>query len=147
MCFLLAVALLFQQPANSIPIDADVAAVSHQLSTFAQRMHDKQEDAILGSFTPDAVFIDPSDRGFSTPAQRRKLYDQVLATYDSDLHFDEPTIVMHGHSFHTSGKFTEKLRNRQTGAVQQISGTYQFRLATFYDGHWAFTRMEWVMAR
>lgn len=110
-------------------------------------MHDKQENAILASYTNDAVFIDPSGKRFSTPVEMRKLYDQVFADYDSDLHFSEPTVFMNGHSYHLSGTFSEDLRDRHTGEVQHLSGTYQFRVAAFYDGHWSFTRMEWGMTQ
>jgi ketosteroid isomerase-like protein len=138
-------ALLFlQSPPASTSVGPNITA---QLNLFAQRMHDKQEDAILASYTKDAVFIDPSGKRFTTPEQMRKLYDQVFATYDSDLHFSEPSLLMNGHSFHVSGTFTEDLRDRHTGTVQHIHGTYQFRLAAFHDGHWAFTRMQWHMAQ
>jgi ketosteroid isomerase-like protein len=136
--------LLLQLPLTN---DPSIPVITAQLNTYAQRMHDKQEDAILASYTNDAVFIDPSGMRFTTPAQMRKLYDQVFATYDSDLHFSAPTLVMHGHSYHVSGTFTEDLRDRRTGTVQHIHGTYQFRLAAFYDGHWAFTRMQWGMTQ
>jgi ketosteroid isomerase-like protein len=78
-------------------------------------MHDKQEDAILTSYTPGAVFIDPSGKRFSTPEQRRKLYDQVFATYDSDLHFDRPTIVMH------ATPFTPRESSRRRCAIARLA--------------------------
>jgi ketosteroid isomerase-like protein len=139
--------LLLQSPPVQPAGNPDIVAVTKQLNIFAQRMHDKQEDAILVSYTPDAVFIDPSGKRFTTPTQMRKLYDQVFATYDSDLHFSTPVLVMHGHAYHVSGTFTEDLRDRHTGTVQHLSGIYQFRLAAFYDGHWSFTRMQWGMTQ
>jgi ketosteroid isomerase-like protein len=144
MCLFFAAILLLQHAA--VPAaDPSLPEITQELNTFAQRMHDKKEDAILRSYTADAVFIDPSGKRFSTSSQLRALYDQVFATFDSDLRFEQPVIVRRGHSYHTSGVFTETLRNRKTGQVQHISGRYQFNLTPFYDGHWAFTRMQWSM--
>jgi ketosteroid isomerase-like protein len=138
-------ALVLQSAGGPAP-QPDRSIVAGQLSIFAQRMHDKQESAILSSYTRDAVFIDPSGKRFSTPAQLRALYDQVFDNFDSDLHFGPPAVRLHGSAFHASGTYTETLRNRKTGAVQQIQGTYDFTLRTYYDGHWSFSRMKWTMA-
>jgi ketosteroid isomerase-like protein len=140
------IAVLLQQPVQAPPPGSNSAVIAQQLSVFAQRMHDKQENAILSSYTRDAVFIDPSGKRFSTPAQLRALYDQVFDNFDSDLHFGPPAVRLHGSAFHASGSYTETLRNRKTGAVQQIQGTYDFTLRTYYDGHWSFSRMKWTMA-
>ena len=141
----LVIAVLLQQPASAPAPDRD-AAVSQQLSVFAQRMHDKLENDILSSYTRDAVFIDPSGKRFNTPAQLRALYDQVFDNFDSDLHFGPPTVRHRGSAFHASGSYTETLGNRKTKAVQQIQGTYDFTLRTYDDGHWSFSRMKWTMA-
>jgi ketosteroid isomerase-like protein len=139
--FLLAT-LLLQQPA-AVP-NPSTSAIVQQLTLFAQRMHDKQETAILASYTSDAVFLDPEGHRFETPAQLRKLYDQVFATFDADLHFDPPSIDQRGHSFHTAGTYTETLTNRKTGEVQHLHGRYRINFSPFYDGHWAITRMQWL---
>jgi ketosteroid isomerase-like protein len=142
----LVMAVLLQQPPTTPASDSNTAFIAQQLSVFAQRMHDKQESAILSSYTRDAVFIDPSGKRFSTPAQLRTLYNQVFDNFDSDLHFGPPTVRVHGSAFHSSGAYTETLRNRKSGVSQQIHGTYDFTLRSYYDGHWSFSRMQWTMA-
>jgi ketosteroid isomerase-like protein len=144
MWLALLMAVSLQQPSVAPAPDTDVV-VAQQLSIFAQRMHDKQESAILSSYTRDAVFIDPSGKRFNTPAQLRSLYDQVFDNLDSDLHFGPPTVLRRGSAFQASGTYTETLRNRKTGVLQQIHGTYDFNLRTYYDGHWSFSRMKWTM--
>jgi ketosteroid isomerase-like protein len=142
---LLLSAALLQQPADVVALKRD-AVIAQQLAIFAQRMHDKQEEAILSSYTRDAVFIDPSGKRFSSPEELRKLYDQVFDILDSDLHFGPPMVRRRGSAFHASGSYTEILGNHKTGAIQQIHGTYDFTLRSFYDGHWSFSRMKWTMA-
>jgi len=142
---LLVSAALLQQPADA-PAPKRDAVIAQQLAIFAQRMHDKQEEAILSSYTRNAVFIDPSGKRFSSPIAIRKLYDQVFDNLDSDLHFGPPEVRRHGSAFRASGTYTETLGNHKTGAVQQIHGTYDFTLWTYYDGHWSFSRMKWTMA-
>jgi ketosteroid isomerase-like protein len=118
---LMSVALL-RQAAVAVAPDRDTSAIAQQLSIFAQRMHDKQEEAILSSYTRDAVFIDQSGNRFSSPLALRKLYDQVFDNLDSDLHFGPPAVRRNGSAFHAIGTYTETLGNRETGSVQQIQG-------------------------
>lgn len=126
------------------PQDPTRSELVHQLDLFAQRMHDKQENEILASYSRYAVFEDPSGQRFSTPAQLRKLYDHVFAAYDSDLHLGAPTILWVGHSAHLSGTYTETLRDRRTGQLQHPKGEYRFHLMKLSSGEWTFTLMQWT---
>jgi len=137
--------LIFQQPTVTVP-EADIRAINDQLNLYAQRMHDKQEDAVLASYTKDATFVDPAGHHCTTPAQLRQLYDTIFATYDSDLHFNSPEIHLRGTAFHVSGTYTETLRDRKSGHTMHSHGTYNFTLRSFYDGRWSFSRMQWTGA-
>ena len=109
---------------------------------FVRDLHDKKVDDVLELYTADAVFVQPDGTEVSGPGLR-KLYEQVTTSLDSDLHLHATVLGYAGGKVEESGEYTETLRHRDTGKVDEIKGTYKFAGRMEADGSWRFTRMEW----
>jgi ketosteroid isomerase-like protein len=114
-------------------------------SRFIRDLHDKNIDDVLTLYTPDAIFIGPDAHRYSGPALR-KLYEQVTAAFDSDLHLKRLGLTRSNSIAVEHGTYTETLRNRATGNVKHIHGTYRFKAQEQSDGRWLFMRMAWTQA-
>ena len=139
-----AAALLFQN-APAQPTTPDLPT-----QRWIQDMQTKNLDDVLALYTPDAIFIDPSGKQFSTPDALRKLYEQVFATYDSDLSRGKGTITIQGNPevpgaiAIEAADYTENLRTRATNTTVQVCGGYRFTYILQQNGHWLISRMEWT---
>jgi len=128
-------------------------ATSPQLPTqnWILDMAAKNLDDILSMYTPDAVFVDPSGKQFSTPAAIHDLYVQIFATYDSNLTRGKGTIAIEGNPqvpgaiAVESAAFTEDLRTRATNTTAHICGDYRFTYVLQKNSKWLISRMEWTM--
>jgi ketosteroid isomerase-like protein len=98
---------------------------------------------VLTLYTADAVFVNPDGSVAHSGPELRKLYEQVTATLDSDLHLHLESIQQMGRHVEESGSYTETLRHRDTGKVEEVKGTYLFVGRCEADGQCRYTRMEW----
>ncbi len=139
----LAAALLLQSP---------TPAQSPNLPTqrWILDMQAKNLEDVLSLYTPDAVFIDPKGHQFTTPDALRKLYQQVFATYDSDLTRGKGTIAIQGDPQVAgavaveAADYTENLTTRATKTIAHVCGDYRFTYILQKDGNWLISRMEWT---
>jgi ketosteroid isomerase-like protein len=109
---------------------------------FVRDLHDKKIDELLALYTPDAVFVNPDGKRIPRAGLRR-LYDQVTAALDSDLHLTTVRIRRHGNTAVETGTYTETLGHRDTGQIENVHGAYLFALRRAADGRWRYARMEW----
>jgi len=124
---------------SGMPAGQTVASLDER---FVRDLHQKKIDDVLTLCTPDAVFVNP-DGSQATGAGLRKLYEQVTAAFDSDLHLSPMSIQRHGKTATESGTYTETLGHRDTGRIDHVPGTYCFAMRRDSDGRWRYTRMEW----
>jgi uncharacterized protein (TIGR02246 family) len=110
---------------------------------FVRDLHDKNVDDAMTLYTPKAVFVGPDGKTSKGIAEIRKLYEQVTTTYDSDLHLTTTNLRRNNNVVIEHGKFTETLRTRETGATQQVSGTYIFLHNRQPDGTWLIAMQKW----
>jgi ketosteroid isomerase-like protein len=131
--------LLIQTPAAD-PVQPDFAATLNQ--QFVHDLHDKKIDDVLKLYTADAVFVNPDGSEHSGP-ELRKLYEQVAAAFDSDLHLKCVSIKRDLNTLIEDGTYTEELGHRDTGKTDHVQGTYRFTVHLDADGEWRYSRMEW----
>jgi ketosteroid isomerase-like protein len=145
MLFLVLTALAFLQP--SAPATTKRPAYPPiQTDRFARDLHEKNIGDILSISTLNSVFVEPSGKTYTGDEELRELYEQVTGTYDSDLHLTS-TRVDHSRTFAIEhGTYTETLRNRATGAVQEVHGTYVFVHERQPNGEWLIARQTWTGA-
>ena len=142
MVIFLALMLWVQTQAGGPGAVSPADAVDRLDARFVLDLHDKKIDDVLTLYTADAVFVQPDGTEVSGPGMR-KLYEQVTSTLDSDLHLQRASLK---HSLNTiieDGTYTETLKHRDTGKVDDVKGTYRFTLHLVVDGQLRFSRMEW----
>jgi ketosteroid isomerase-like protein len=139
MVFSLILMIFFQAPAAGVRVPPFAAALD---ARFVRDLHDKKMDDVLTLYTADAVFVNP-DGSTATGPGMRKLYEQVFAAFDSDLHLKPAHFGRHGDTGVEDGTYEEALGHRDTGKVDQIHGTFRFSMRRDSDGQWRYTRMEW----
>jgi hypothetical protein len=124
---------------------------------FVRDMRAKDMEDALSMYEEMAIFIDPEGHTFIGADALRKLYEQVFATYDSDLHLHRTGLAPTGRIYSDlqpgrpvsplsveTGDYDEDLRLRATGVVQHLCGEYKF-IWRFTDRRtWLISRMEWT---
>jgi uncharacterized protein (TIGR02246 family) len=140
---LLLVATLVLAQAAAPPQASHQPAPALQDDRFVRDLHDKDIDDVLTLYTPKAVFVNPDGTSSKGLEEIRKLYEQVTATYDSDLHLTTTNLRRTNNTIIEHGRFTETLRIRATGATQQSSGTYIFLHERQSDGTWLIAMQKW----
>jgi hypothetical protein len=88
------------------------------------------------------VFVNPDGSEHTGPALR-KLYEQVTAAFDSDLHLKCVGVKRNLNTLIEDGTYTEKLGHRDSGKIDRVHGTYRFTVHLDADGKWRYSRMEW----
>jgi ketosteroid isomerase-like protein len=139
MLISLAILLLLQAPAESPTLPVFAAALDGR---FVRDLHDKKIDDVLTLYTPNAVFVNP-DGSEATGPGLRKLYEQVTAAFNSDLHLKCVSLKRDLNTVLEDGTYTEELGHRDTGKIDRVRGTYRFTMHLDTDGKWRYSRMEW----
>jgi ketosteroid isomerase-like protein len=141
MAIFLTVLLLMQAGSGGPAVSPEIVA-DRLDARFVQDLHEKKVDDVLTLYTPDAVFVQPDGTEVSGPGLR-KLYEQVTAALDSDLHLHRTILKRNVNTVIEDGTYTETLGHRDTGKVDEVKGTYRFTMHRDGDGPWRFLRMEW----
>jgi ketosteroid isomerase-like protein len=143
MIRLLLAALLMQQP----PLPPRPPRPNLPTQRFIDDLRTKNLDDILALYAPEAVFVDPEGHTFATPAARRAFYEQIFATYDSDLVLNSSSLsISRDGGTGTAvdrGTYTEVLTVRATGAVRHPHGSYILTWHLQPNGAWLITRVVW----
>ena len=142
--------LLQPAPLSIIPHLAKNQPPALPTREFVYAMHSKNIDGVLTLYSPDAVFTDPEGHTFNTPQALRSLYEQVFATYDSDLDFTRTSIKVKGDQNKAgttvleADNYHETLRTRKTNQVQEVCGQCIFTWVRTDDGRWLMTSQVWT---
>jgi ketosteroid isomerase-like protein len=139
MTIMFALFMLFQSRAGGLPAQDLVRGLDGR---FVRDLHEKKIDDVLKLYTPDAVFVNP-DGTEATGSGLRRLYEQVTKTFDSDLHLNQASLKHNLNTLIEDGTYTETLRHRDTGKIDDVKGTYRFTMHLDADGQWRYSRMEW----
>jgi ketosteroid isomerase-like protein len=109
---------------------------------FVLDLHDKKIDDVLALYSAGAVFVQPDGHEVSA-AGLRTLYQQVTSALDSDLHLKRTSLKRNVNTVIEDGTYTESLRHRDTGKVDDVKGIYRFTMHRDDTGQWRYSRMEW----
>lgn len=118
---------------------------------FVSDMRTKNIDDVLQLYAPDAVFVDPNGNKFATPDDLRKLYEQVFATYDSDIEFTRTSLKLVKGDASKVGSlavetdaYRENLLARKTKQVQVVCGESTSSWVRQDDGRWLMSSQTWT---
>jgi ketosteroid isomerase-like protein len=153
-CAVLAFAV-FVFAAVLAPIDFDAAtAANPEASTLAtlakireawvQDLRTKQLEPILTCYAPNAAFLQPNGERITGSAALRTLFQNIMATFDSDLMLNSKNLETSGDLAYDSGEFEETLTNIASGAKISSKGSYVVIYKRQSNGNWQIVQHVWT---
>jgi ketosteroid isomerase-like protein len=131
-------------PANLAAKDPTLVALTKMREDWVRDLRTKQLEPILAFYAPDAVFLQPTGERINGTAALRTLFQNIMATFNSDL-------VLHGQNFeasgdlaYDSGDFEETLTTIATGAKMMSKGSYIIIFKRQPNGSWHIVQHAWM---
>jgi ketosteroid isomerase-like protein len=112
------------------------AALAKIRETWIQDLRTKQLEPILKFYAPDAVFLQPTGERITGSAAIRKLFQSIMAAFNSDLTLHSQNLEASGDLAYDSGDFHETLTNTATGAKIASKGSYIIIFKRQPGGNW-----------
>lgn len=131
------------QPAGA----AMVTVITNLREEWARHLSLREVDSAIAMYAPTAVFIDPHGAREVGRQSLKKLFSFVVASFDSDLHFEPHTISIAGNVATDTGNFHDNLHQRgdPAGVVIPLSGDYTTRYKQSPDGQWRIIEQAWTL--
>ena len=104
----------------------------------------KQLEPILKLYAPDAVFLQPTGERITGSAALRTLFQNIMATFDSDLTLHSQNLETSGDLAYDSGDFQESLTTIATGAKITARGSYIVIFKREPNGSWQIVQHVWT---
>jgi len=101
-----------------------------------QDLRTKQLEQIPKFYASDAVFLQPSGERLTGAAALRTLFQNIMATFNSDLTLRSQRLETSGDLAYDSGEFQEMLNTIATGAKITSKGRYIMIFKRTPDGGW-----------
>lgn len=127
------------------------ASQDHTLANLAkiregwvQDLHAKQLEPILKFYAPDAAFLQPNGDRIVGSAALRSLFQNIMASFTSDLTLHSRNLEASGDLAYDSGDFEESLTNLATGAKIASKGSYVVIYKRQPDGNWKIVQHVWT---
>lgn len=144
---LLACAITGSAQSSNSPASAESANVFRRLrEEWASHLRQKQIEASVEMFAPDADFLPPDGTRIHGTAELRKLYQSVTAAFDSDLIFDSSRVEISGDLAYDTGSYREQLTERTTNKPHMLTGTYLTIYRRDSANHWRIVEQAWTVS-
>jgi peptidoglycan/xylan/chitin deacetylase (PgdA/CDA1 family) len=127
-------------------VQSNVEAFVPLRTAWAQRLREKNVQACVAQYTPDAIFVEPDGSRVTGAAALRELYEMVTTTFDSDLEFDSKHVEISANEATDTGTYREVLTTRATGKRQLMQGGYETDYRKGKDGQWLIAKQSWTSA-
>ena len=111
---------------------------------WVQDLHTKQLELILKFYAPDAAFLQPNGDRIVGSAALRPLFQNIMASFTSDLTLHSRNLEASGNLAYDSGDFEESLTNLATGAKIASKGSYVVIYKRQPDGSWKIVQHVWT---
>src|ERR1700732_3015415 len=106
------------------PQASTIVTLAKIREAWVQDLRTKQLEPILKFYAPDAVFLQPTGERITGSAALRALFQNVMATFNSDLTLHSQNLETSGDLAYDSGDFQETLTTNATGAKMTSTGSY-----------------------
>lgn len=110
-------------------------------------LRDKQLDKAMSLYTDDAVFFSPESPAAKGKPAIRKLFTQVMKTYNSNIEFQNYHTVLYGSMAYENGDYTETLVNNSTKQKLNLKGCYLMILKRHANGQWQIVQQMWTAVK
>jgi ketosteroid isomerase-like protein len=118
------------------PQASTLATLAKIREAWVQDLRTKQLESILKFYAPDAAFLLPSGDRITGSAALRTLFQNIMATFNSDLTLNSQTLDASGDLAYDSGDFVETLTTIATGAKVNSKGSYIMIYKRQPNGSW-----------
>jgi ketosteroid isomerase-like protein len=144
LAFASALALTSSLTATAAPQSSTIAALAQIREAWVQDLRTKQLEPILKFYGPDAVFLQPSGERITGSAALRALFQNIMATFNSDLVLHSLNLETSGDLAYDSGEFQENLTTIATGAKITSKGSYIIIFKRQSNGSWQIVQHVWT---
>jgi ketosteroid isomerase-like protein len=147
---LLALATLFAPnfslPASAKPQVSTLVDLAKIREDWVQDLRNKQLEPILKFYGPNAAFLQPTGERITGSAALRSLFQNIMATFNSDLTLHSQNLETSGDLAYDSGDFQETLTNIATGAKITAKGSYIiiYKRQPGPTGAWQIVQHVWT---
>jgi len=121
-----------------------LARLAEIREAWVRDLRTKQLEPILKLYATDAAFLQPNGERITGAAALRSLFQNIMATFDSDLTLHSKSLETSGDLAYDSGDFEELLTNRASGAKIASKGSYIIIFKRQADGSWQIVQQVWT---
>ena len=136
LAFATILAPAFSPTATAAPQASTIVTLAKMREAWVQDLRTKQLEPILKFYAPDAVFLQPTGERITGSAALRTLFQNIMATFNSDLTLHSQNLETSGGLAYDSGDFQETLTTIATGAKITAKGSYIIIFKRQPNGSW-----------
>jgi ketosteroid isomerase-like protein len=144
MAFLAAATVALAAAPSASPQASTIVALAKIRQAWVEDLRSKKLEPILKFNAPDAVFLQPSGQRITGSAALRTLFQNIMATFDSDLTLHSQNLETSGDLAYDSGDFEETLTTITTGAKITSKGSYIIIYRHPPSGDWLIVQHAWT---
>jgi ketosteroid isomerase-like protein len=144
LAFASIIAPSFSPAAIAAPQASTIVALARIREAWVQDLRTKQLEPILKFYASDAVFLQPTGERLTGSAALRTLFQNIMATFNSDLTLNSQNLETSGDLAYDSGDFQETLTTIATGAKITSKGSYVIIFKRQPNGSWQIVQHVWT---
>jgi ketosteroid isomerase-like protein len=144
LAFALVVAIALSPKASANPQVSTLETLAKMREAWVQNLRAKQLEPILKFYAPEAAFLQPNGDRLTGSAALRALFQNIMATFNSDLTLHSQSLETSGDLAYDSGDFEESLTVIATGAKISSKGNYIIIYKRQPNGDWRIVQQVWT---
>jgi ketosteroid isomerase-like protein len=144
LAFATILAATFSPVATAAPQDSTLVTLATIREAWIQNLRNKQLELILKFYAPNAAFLQPTGERIIGTAALRTLFQNIMATFNSDLTLASQNLETSGDLAYDSGDFRENLTNIATGTKITSKGSYIIIFKRQPNGSWQIVQQVWT---
>ena len=131
-------------PTAAAPQASTIVTLAKIREAWVYDLRTKQLEPILKFYAPDAVFLQPNGERITGSAALRTLFQNIMATFHSDLTLHSQNLETSGDLAYDSGDFQETLTTIATGAKIAAKGSYIIIFKRQPNRSWQIVQHVWT---
>jgi ketosteroid isomerase-like protein len=144
LAFATILAPTFFSRATSALHDSTLVTLARIREDWVQDLRTKQLEPIVKLYAPGAVFLQPSGERITGSAALRTLFQNIMATFNSDLILHSQNLETSGDLAYDSGDFQETLTAIASGTKIAAKGSYIIIYKRQPNGSWQIVQHVWT---
>jgi len=134
----------FSPAVSAAPQASTIVTLANIREAWVRDLRTKQLEPILKFYAPDAVFLQPTGERITGSAALHSMFQNIMATFHSDLTLHSESLETSGKLAYDSGDFEETLTVIATGAKITAKGSYIIIFKRQPNGSWQIVQHVWT---